>query len=173
MKIDAKISKLGRHIAGLVVTAGSLAACTAAAPPGPVVRTGQRPRRFIDGDLPGRLRDHLSQWHDRTPAPTALRQARRLPIRRYRGQAPCARQHQNALVQGAGLWRYRNDARLSGGRSDDGPRRSSGWPRLFEIRRGRPAQQASRTSLTVVLAVRPRKSRRDHCCAQTRRENMS
>ena len=42
MKIDAKISKLGRHIAGLavIVTAGSLAACTAAAPPGPVVRTG-------------------------------------------------------------------------------------------------------------------------------------
>jgi enamine deaminase RidA (YjgF/YER057c/UK114 family) len=43
MKIDAKISKLGRHIAGLavIVTAGSLAACTKAAPPpGPVVRTG-------------------------------------------------------------------------------------------------------------------------------------
>ena len=41
-RIDAKISKLGRHIAELivVVTAGSLTACTAAAPPGPVIRTG-------------------------------------------------------------------------------------------------------------------------------------
>ena len=39
-RIDAKISKLGRHIAGLVVTVGSLAACTPAAPPGPVIRTG-------------------------------------------------------------------------------------------------------------------------------------
>lgn len=42
MKIDTKILKQRRHIAGLavMVTAGSLAACTAAAPPGPVVRTG-------------------------------------------------------------------------------------------------------------------------------------
>ena len=40
MKIDAQILKLSRHIAGLIVTVGSLAACTAAAPPGPVVRTG-------------------------------------------------------------------------------------------------------------------------------------
>jgi enamine deaminase RidA (YjgF/YER057c/UK114 family) len=41
-RIDANISKLGRHIAELavIVTAGTLAACTAAAPPGPVVRTG-------------------------------------------------------------------------------------------------------------------------------------
>ena len=43
MKIDAKILKLGRHISRLavIVTAGSLAACSKAAPPpGPVVRTG-------------------------------------------------------------------------------------------------------------------------------------
>jgi enamine deaminase RidA (YjgF/YER057c/UK114 family) len=41
-KIDAKISKRGRHLAGLavIVTAGSLAACAHVAPPGPVVRTG-------------------------------------------------------------------------------------------------------------------------------------
>jgi enamine deaminase RidA (YjgF/YER057c/UK114 family) len=43
MKIDAKISKPGRHIAGLavIVMAGSLAACSKPAPPGPVVRTGK------------------------------------------------------------------------------------------------------------------------------------
>jgi enamine deaminase RidA (YjgF/YER057c/UK114 family) len=42
MKIEAKISKLGRLIARLavIVTAGSLAASTATAQPGPVVRTG-------------------------------------------------------------------------------------------------------------------------------------
>lgn len=42
MKIDGTISKLGRHILDLavVITAGSLAACTAAVPPGPVIRTG-------------------------------------------------------------------------------------------------------------------------------------
>lgn len=40
LKIDSQILKLGRHIAALAVASGSLAACTAAAPPGPVVRTG-------------------------------------------------------------------------------------------------------------------------------------
>jgi enamine deaminase RidA (YjgF/YER057c/UK114 family) len=40
LKIDTQIAKLGWHVAALAVAAGSLVGCTAAAPPGPVVRTG-------------------------------------------------------------------------------------------------------------------------------------
>lgn len=40
LKIDSQILKPVRHIAALAFAAGPLAACTAAAPPGPVVRTG-------------------------------------------------------------------------------------------------------------------------------------